>query len=186
MIPERHLGAAQSERSGVSGSAVLTGEAAVVCWRGKVIVLVSCKNISKNQQPYSNDNGQKMMREAFDDLERGGMVEPFETIEEGICASKEAKAFPGSPEVRMVVPGNQSPLPIAALTDAEGRVFQYKKMVDAIEQLRTDLLPRHHVAYQHAQEGPVRDDEHFPLTSLRQMFQRFERTQFEVKVILFI
>ena len=86
----------------------------------------------------------------------------------------------------MVVPDNKLPLPIIVLTHAEGRVFQYKKMMDAIEQLRTDLLPRHHAADQHAQEGPVRDDEQCPLQTLRKMFQGFESTLLEIKEILFI
>jgi len=69
----------------------------------------------------------------------------------------------------MVVPDHQLPLPLIVLTHAEGRVFQDQKMMDAIEPLRTDLLPRHHAAYQHAQEGPVRDDEQCPLQTLRKM-----------------
>jgi hypothetical protein len=72
------------------------------------------------------------------------------------------------------------------LTHAYGRVFQYQKTMDAIEPLRTDLLPRQHAAYQHAQEGPVRDDEHFPLQTRRQMCQGFERTRLEIKEILFV
>ena len=59
-------------------------------------------------------------------------------------------------------------------------------MMDAIEQLRADLLPRHHAAYQHAQEGAVRDDEQFPLQTLGKMFQCFESALLEIKEILFI
>ena len=69
----------------------------------------------------------------------------------------------------MVVPDNKLPLPMIVLTHAESRVFQDQKMMDAIEQLRTDLLLRHHAAYQHAQEGPVRDDEHGRLPTRHKM-----------------
>src|SRR5262245_7310253 len=88
-------------------------------------------------------------------------------------------SLPLSPEVRMVVPAHQLPLPMIVLTHAEGRVFQYQKMMGVIEQLRTDLLPRHHAAYQHAQKGTVRDDEQFPLQTLRKMVQCFESALLE-------
>jgi hypothetical protein len=86
----------------------------------------------------------------------------------------------------MVVPTNKLPLSLMVLAHAEGRIFQDQKMLDVIEPLRTDLLPRHHAADQHAQEGPVRDDEHGPLPTRHKMVQGFERTLLEVKEILFI
>ena len=53
-------------------------------------------------------------------------------------------------------------------------------MMDAIEQLRTDLFPRHHAAYQHAHESPVCDDEQCPLRTLHEMVQGFERTCLQI------
>lgn len=93
---------------------------------------------------------------------------------------------PVSSEMRMVVPDHKVPLPIIVLTHAEGGVFQYKKMMDAVEPFRTDLLPRHHAAHHHAQERPVRDDEQCPLRTRRKIFQCFESTLPEIKEILFI
>ena len=58
--------------------------------------------------------------------------------------------------------------------------------MDVIEQVRTDLLPRHHAAEQHAQEGPVRDDEQGPFRMLHKMVQGFESTRLQIKEILFI
>src|SRR5215470_3601500 len=81
--------------------------------------------------------------------------------------------FPCSPEMRMVVPAHQLPFPLIVLTHAEGCVVQDQKTMDVIEPLRTDLLPRQHVAYEHTQEGPVRDDEHGPLLTRHKMVQGF-------------
>jgi hypothetical protein len=86
----------------------------------------------------------------------------------------------------MVVPDNQLPFSIIVLTHADGRVFQDQKMMDAIEQLRTDLLLRQHTAYQHTHEGSVCDNEQCPLRTLYKMAQGFESTRLKIKEILFI
>jgi hypothetical protein len=94
--------------------------------------------------------------------------------------------FPFSPEMGMVVPDHQLPLPIVVFTHAEGRVFQDKKMMDVIKQSRTDVLPRHHAADQHTHEGPVCDDEQGPLRTLHKIVQGSESTRLQIKEILFI
>jgi hypothetical protein len=59
-------------------------------------------------------------------------------------------------------------------------------MMDVIEPWRTDVLPRHHAADQHAHESPVCDDEQGLLLTLHKMVQGFERTRLQIKEILFI
>ena len=67
------------------------GEELELVESGKAIVLVPRKHIPKDQQWYYTETWQKMMQEAFDDLEHGRMVGPFDTAEEAIRALKETK-----------------------------------------------------------------------------------------------
>lgn len=48
----------------------------------KMIVLVPRKHIPKDQQWYYTDQWQRMMQEAFEDLKKGRIRGPFETVEE--------------------------------------------------------------------------------------------------------
>lgn len=67
------------------------GEELELVESGKAIVLVPRKDIPKDQRWYYTDEWQKMMQEAFDELEQGKVIGPFNTAEEAIRALKETK-----------------------------------------------------------------------------------------------
>jgi antitoxin MazE len=48
----------------------------------KAIVLVPRKHIPKDQRWYYTDEWQQMMQEAFDNLKKGRMAGPFNSVEE--------------------------------------------------------------------------------------------------------
>ncbi len=48
----------------------------------KAIVLVPRKHIPKDQRWYYTDQWQQMMREAFEDVKKGRLLGPFESVEE--------------------------------------------------------------------------------------------------------
>jgi AbrB family looped-hinge helix DNA binding protein len=58
------------------------GEELELVETGKTIVLVPRKAIPKDQQWYYTETWQKMMQEAFDDVETGRLLGPFESVEE--------------------------------------------------------------------------------------------------------
>jgi AbrB family looped-hinge helix DNA binding protein len=58
------------------------GEELEVVEHDKMILLVPCKHIPKDQEWYYTEAWQRMMQEAFDDLKAGRMLGPFETVEE--------------------------------------------------------------------------------------------------------
>jgi len=58
------------------------GEELELVESGKAIVLVPRKAIPKDQQWYYTETWQKMMQEAFDDVEKGRLLGPFDSVEE--------------------------------------------------------------------------------------------------------
>ncbi|HSF30693.1 MAG TPA: AbrB/MazE/SpoVT family DNA-binding domain-containing protein [Candidatus Tectomicrobia bacterium] len=58
------------------------GEELELVESGKAIVLVPRKDIPKDQKWYYTETWQKMMQEAFDDVEKGRLLGPFESVEE--------------------------------------------------------------------------------------------------------
>jgi AbrB family looped-hinge helix DNA binding protein len=57
------------------------GEELELVDNGKVITLVPRKHIPKDQQWYYTDTWQQMMQEAFEDLTKGRMLGPFESVD---------------------------------------------------------------------------------------------------------
>ena len=66
------------------------GEELELVDNGKVITLVPRKHIPKDQQWYYTPAWQRMMHEAFDDVQAGSVLGPFDTAEEAIRALKNA------------------------------------------------------------------------------------------------
>jgi AbrB family looped-hinge helix DNA binding protein len=65
------------ERLGLS-----PGEELELVTSEKTIVLVPRKHIPKDQEWYYTDAWQQMMQEAFDDLKKGKVAGPFESVDE--------------------------------------------------------------------------------------------------------
>lgn len=58
------------------------GEELEMIEHDKMLVLVPAKHIPKDQQWYYTEEWQRMMQEAFQDLKRGAIAGPFESVEE--------------------------------------------------------------------------------------------------------